>query len=1068
MNQFKLSELLEKTGLSFKEASEKLKEIGVDVSSENSMVSEQSVKHLGADTSSLSIDRRQEMLKKAMERHKKYSRAKEVVVKGSENDNTRKISREDLLKKKMDLEKKLRKVDDEREKSRKDKELNEKNIKESVDKERLPKIQETKTEIKQVPSEEISQVLVSDKKTVLEDSSKIFKTEPDDKSEKNDLKNEHSKPDYQKKTQETSQNTDSKSQRVNRPRSENDEKRYVSQNRYPSPQQGTGSRADGSRTDRPRTDGAGTYRPRTDGTGTDRPTNRTQGSRPNQGWQNRPAGDSTTRKPPYGTSQNTSDRPSRPAGQGRDFRKDRPQQAGQPGSAQGERRPFVKRDGTNVRPDNRTKSQFPRKKEFEVETEDSFDSLIKPEIDLKVEEKKKKDTEKVELEAKKTKAKKGIKKEKNIVKNILEGIDDLELEQKIVKGENVDEDVAAPETEEVEVKEEQKTDKFKRQFKGKKRERSKGKYKPVPLKITNVEIGENIVLNELAGLLGIKAVELVKRLFNSGIVATVNQSIDAETAQLLGTEYGIEVNVKTVTEEDLLPKYVQDPTKLIMRPPIVTVMGHVDHGKTSLLDAIRKTEVAEGEAGGITQHIGAYEVNLSGRSITFLDTPGHEAFTTLRARGANVTDIVILVVAADDGVMPQTKEAIDHAKAAGVRIVVAVNKIDKPNANPDKVKTQLADYGIIPDEWGGEYQFQEISAKNKIGIEDLLERVLLEADVLELKADPDRLAEGIIIESKLDKQKGHVATVLVKEGTVKNGDFFVVGSTFGKVRAMFDYKGKILKSAGPATPVEVMGFSSVPDSGENIIVLPNEKIARQIAELRLSKQKDIELKDKSKISLTDIFGRIKEGQIKELNIIVKGDVQGSVEALKSSFAKLSNIEVKVNVIHDGVGGINESDVLLASASNAIIIGFNVRPDNNAKSVAEREEVEINLYSVIYEAIDDVKKAIEGLLSPEVKENILGKVQIRQVFSVPKIGKIAGSYVLEGKIVRNGKVRIIRDNVVIYEGVVGSLKRFADDAKEVLAGYECGVGIDKFNDIKENDIFEAFELVEHKRDFNDIK
>lgn len=1065
MNQFKLSELLEKTGLSFKEASEKLKEIGVDVSSENSMVSEQSVKHLGVDTSSLSIDRRQEMLKKAMERHKKYSRAKEVVVKGSENDNTRKISKEDLLKKKMDLEKKLRKVDDEREKIRKDKELNEKNINKSLDKEGLSKIQETKIEIKQVTSEEVPQVLVSDKKTVLEDSSKIFKTEPDDKSEKNDLKSEDSKPDYQKKTQETSQNTDSKSQRVNRPRSENDGKSYVSQNRYPSQQQETGSR-----TDRPRTDRTGTYRPRTDGSATDRPTyNRNQGSRPNQGWQNRPAGDSTTRKPPYGTPQNRSDRPSRPAGEGGDFRKDRPQQAGQSGSAQGERRPFVKRDATNVRPDNRTKPQFPRKKEFEVETEDSFDSLIKPEIDLKIDEKKKKDTEKVDLEAKKAKAKKGVKKEKNIVKNILEGIDELELEQKIVKGENVDEDVVAPETEEVEVKEEQKTDKFKRQLKGKKRERSKGKYKTqVPVKITNVEIGENIVLSELAGLLGIKAVELVKKLFNSGIVATVNQSIDAETAQLLGAEYGIEVNVKTVTEEDLLPKYVQDSAKLVARSPIVTVMGHVDHGKTSLLDAIRKTQVAEGEAGGITQHIGAYEVNLSGRSITFLDTPGHEAFTTLRARGANVTDIVILVVAADDGVMPQTKEAIDHAKAAGVRIVVAVNKIDKPNANPDKVKTQLADYGIIPDEWGGEYQFQEISAKNRIGIEDLLERVLLEADVLELKADPDRLGEGIIIESKLDKQKGPVATVLVKEGTIKNGDFFVVGSTFGKVRAMFDYKGKILKSAGPAAPVEVMGFSSVPDSGENIIVLPNEKIARQIAELRLLKQKETELKNKSKISLTDIFGRIKDGQIKELNIIVKGDVQGSVEALKSSFAKLSNIEVKVNVIHDGVGGINESDVLLASASNAIIIGFNVRPDSKAKSVAEREEVEINLYSVIYEAIDDVKKAIGGLLSPEVKENILGKVQVRQVFSVPKIGKIAGSYVLEGKIVRNGKVRVVRDNVVVYEGVVGSLKRFADDAKEVLAGYECGVGIDKFNDIKENDIFEVFELVEHKRDFSDIK
>lgn len=1040
MSQIKLSELLEKTGMSFDNARKKLKGIGVDVSSENSMIDQDAAKQLGVETSSLSIDKRQEMLRKAMERHKRYSKAKEVLVKNSDSDNSRKISREDLIKKKIELENSLKKVDEKREKEKKEKDLAEKPVEEIKDLQGSAEVQNVTEPPK---GETVKETPVSDspEKTVPPNV-------PTDISEKNkdNVSAEKREPKFESKTETVAAPKKSEHgfQRSGNQTGDRDNRRP--QNRYSSQ----------THTDRPKTD-----RPSYDRNQPGRP--------PRQDWKSRPQGDTQGRRPPYNSSQgqgqsqgqNQGNRPPRPAGQGRDFNRDRSQQTTQ----QGDRKPFVRRDGTNVRTDaNKTRQQYPRKKEFEVEAEDSFDSLIKPEIDIKVDEKKKKDTEKEDLEAKKAKAKKGTKKEKNIVKNIMEGIDELELEEKIVKGEQIDDETIV----ESEVEDVKQTDKKTKQVRGRKKDRPREKYTPLPVKITQIDVGENIALSELAGLMGIKAVELVKKLFGMGVAANVNQSIDGETVQLLGTEYGIDVHVKSITEEDLMPRYQSDPSKFVTRSPIVTVMGHVDHGKTSLLDAIRKTDVAEGEAGGITQHIGAYEVSIKGRSITFLDTPGHEAFTTLRARGANVTDIVILVVAADDGVMPQTKEAIDHAKAAGVRIVVAVNKIDKPNANPDKVKTQLADYGIIPDEWGGEFQFQNISAKNKIGIEDLLERVLLEADVLELKADPDRLAEGIIIESKLDKQKGPVATVLIKEGTIKNGDFFVVGPTFGKIRAIFDYKGKSLKSAGPATPVEIMGFSSVPTSGENFTVLPNEKTARQIADLRLSKQKDAELKEKSKVSLTDIFSRIKDGEIKELNIIVKGDVQGSVEALKTSFAKLSSSEVKVNVIHDGVGGINESDVLLASASNAIIIGFNVRPDNNARSVAEREDVEIDLYSVIYEAIDDVKKAIGGLLSPEVKENIIGKVHVRQVFSVPKIGKIAGSYVLEGKITRNGKVRVIRDNVVVYEGIVGSLKRFSDDAKEVLAGYECGVGVDKFNDLKENDIFEVFELVEHKREFKDIK
>ena len=552
-----------------------------------------------------------------------------------------------------------------------------------------------------------------------------------------------------------------------------------------------------------------------------------------------------------------------------------------------------------------------------------------------------------------------------------------------------------------------------------------------------------------------------------GIMANVNQSIDAESAQLLGIEYGVDVTVKTITEDDLLPVYEDKEEDLEKRPPIVTVMGHVDHGKTSLLDAIRSTSVVSGEAGGITQHIGAYEVECSNGTVTFLDTPGHEAFTTLRARGALLTDIVILVVAADDGVKPQTKEAIDHAKAAGVRIVVAINKIDKDGANPDRVKQQLAEYGIIPEEWGGEYQFQEISAKKRLHIDDLLDRVLLEAEMLDLKGNPHRPAEGVVIESRLDKQKGPVATVLVKNGTLRKGDTFISGSQFGKVRAMFNYKGLSIKDAGLSIPAEVMGFSELPEAGEKFIVT-DEKTAKQVTELRAKIAKEQQMADRGKLSLADFFSKMQEGELKELNIVLKADAQGSLEALSSSLLKLSNKEVKVNIIHDGIGAINESDVSLAVASNAIIIGFNVRPDAKAKQAAEREKVDIELYSVIYKAIDDVKLALEGLLSPEMKENIIGHVEIRQIFSAPKIGKIAGCFVVDGKVTRNSNVRVIRDSIVIFDGKLSSLKRFTDDAKEVVAGYECGLTIEKYQDIKENDVLEVYEVVEEKRTLEDVE
>ncbi|MCD8553336.1 translation initiation factor IF-2, partial [Seleniivibrio sp.] len=673
------------------------------------------------------------------------------------------------------------------------------------------------------------------------------------------------------------------------------------------------------------------------------------------------------------------------------------------------------------------------------------------------------------VETKKVKAKAAVaKKEKNIHKGVDEGIELFELEQQILSSDGAPVVEAEKEVVEEAPREKRPDNRNNRRPFKKQKGRREEKQEPVIVRPSSVQIGENVVVSEFAKLIGVKATEVIKKLISLGVMASVNQAIDGDTATLLASEYGIDVKVKFLTEDDLIPKHEDKDEDLVPRPPIVTVMGHVDHGKTSLLDRIRLTAVAEGEAGGITQHIGAYEVKLDHGTITFLDTPGHEAFTTLRARGASVTDIVILVVAADDGVMPQTKEAIDHAKAAGVKIIVAINKIDKENANPDMVRNQLSEHGVISEDWGGDTQFQEISAKQNINVDALLERVLLEAELLELKGNPNAPAEGIVIESKLDKQKGPVATVLINRGTLTKGDNFVVGTESGKVRAMFNYKGAAIKEAGLSVPVEIMGFSGVPESGDRFIVTSDEKTARAIAELRAEEKRKHTLAEKTAVSLADIFNRIKEGKLKELNIVLKADVQGSLEALKSSLIKLSNPEVKINIISSGVGGISENDIILATASSAIIIGFNVRPGQQAKAKAEQEGVELNLYSVIYQAIDDVKQAMEGMLDPSRKEEVLGRAEVRQVFSVPKIGKIAGSYVTEGKVARNASVRVIRDSIVIYDGKLHSLKRFKDDAKEVAQGYECGIGVEKYNDIKEGDVFEFYIMVEEKRTLEDVR
>lgn len=586
-----------------------------------------------------------------------------------------------------------------------------------------------------------------------------------------------------------------------------------------------------------------------------------------------------------------------------------------------------------------------------------------------------------------------------------------------------------------------------------------------------IRMSDSITVGELAKRLGVKANDLIRELMRQGQMVTINHPLDYDTAVLLAAEYHYEVENVAFDEESILEhsatKGEETGANAEFRPPVVTIMGHVDHGKTSLLDAVRETQVTAGEAGGITQHIGAYDVELHGQKVTFLDTPGHEAFTSMRARGAKVTDIVVLVVAADDGVMPQTKEAINHAKAAEVPIVVAINKIDKPEANPDRVKQELTEYELVPEEWGGQTIYVEVSAKQHKNLSQLLEMLLLQAEVMELKADPTVRAKGTIVEARLDKGRGSVATVLVQEGTLHPGDAIVAGLYHGRVRTMNNYLSKAVKAARPSDPVEVTGLTGVPDAGDSIYALEDEKTAKEVAQHRQQKQREAKLAKSSKISLDQLYARIQEGDVKELKVIVKADVQGSAEAVKDSLQKLSTDACRLAVIHTGVGGIIESDITLASASDAIILGFNVRPAPKAKSLAESEGVDIRLYNVIYHAVDDVRNAMEGMLAPTLQERYLGRAEVRQTFHVSRIGTIAGCYVVDGKLYRNGKVRLLRDDVVQWEGGISSLKRFKDDVKEVSTNYECGITLEGFNDVKEGDVIEAFEMVEVKTSLNDV-
>ncbi|HEX8949724.1 MAG TPA: translation initiation factor IF-2 [Dissulfurispiraceae bacterium] len=584
---------------------------------------------------------------------------------------------------------------------------------------------------------------------------------------------------------------------------------------------------------------------------------------------------------------------------------------------------------------------------------------------------------------------------------------------------------------------------------------------PAPPPITaprkkSIKLEEGTTVKAFADLIGQKISDVIKKLMELGYMATVNQPIDMDAAILVADSFGTKAEVVSAEQIDVIAEDVEEAASLAPRPPVVTIMGHVDHGKTSLLDAIRETKVTETEAGGITQHIGAYKISLQGKDITFLDTPGHEAFTALRARGAKVTDVVVLVVAADDGVMPQTIEAIDHSKAANVPIIVAVNKIDKPEANLTRVRNELAEHGVVSEDWGGQNIFVEVSAKKRIGIEHLLEMILLQAEIMELKANPHKPARGTTIEAKLDKGRGPVATVLIQSGSLKVGDAFVAGAASGRVRALIDDTGKKITAAGPSTPVEVIGFSEVPTAGDVFTCVEDERKARQIALARLQKQRLAEIAKHRKLTLDELYAKIKEGQIKELNIVIKGDVQGSVEAIKKAFEGITHPAVKVRVIHASVGGINESDVMLAAASNAIIIGFNVRPELKASQVAEREGVDLRLYNIIYDAIEDVKKALEGLLEPTLKEKVLGRAEVRQLFYISRIGTIAGCYVLDGTMSRTSDgIRVIRDNIVVYEGKVSSMKRVKEDIKEANAGYECGITIENFNDVKVGDILENY-------------
>ncbi|MDN6206274.1 MAG: translation initiation factor IF-2, partial [Staphylococcus simulans] len=570
---------------------------------------------------------------------------------------------------------------------------------------------------------------------------------------------------------------------------------------------------------------------------------------------------------------------------------------------------------------------------------------------------------------------------------------------------------------------------------------------------------------ELADKMNIESSSIVKKLFLLGIMANINQSLDDETIELIADDYGVEVEKEVVIDEEDLDIYFDDEEEdpdAIERPAVVTIMGHVDHGKTTLLDSIRNTHVTQGEAGGITQHIGAYQITNDGKKITFLDTPGHAAFTTMRARGAQVTDITILVVAADDGVMPQTIEAINHAKEADVPIIVAVNKIDKPTANPDRVMQELTEHGLFPEDWGGDTIFVPLSALSGDGIEDLLEMIVLVSEVQELKANPDKRAVGTVIEAELDKSRGPAASLLVQNGTLHVGDAIVVGNTFGRIRAMVNDLGQRIKSAGPSTPVEITGINDVPQAGDRFVVFSDEKQARRIGEARHEESILQQRQESKNVSLDNLFEQMKQGEMKDLNVIIKGDVQGSVEALAASLMKIDVEGVNVRIIHTAVGAINESDVTLANASNGIIIGFNVRPDSGAKRAAEQENVDLRLHRVIYDVIEEIESAMKGMLDPEYEEKVIGQAEVRQTFKVSKVGTIAGCYVTEGKITRNAGVRVIRDGIVIFEGKLDTLKRFKDDAKEVAKGYECGITIEKYNDLKVDDIIEAYEMVEIQR------
>jgi translation initiation factor IF-2 len=570
-----------------------------------------------------------------------------------------------------------------------------------------------------------------------------------------------------------------------------------------------------------------------------------------------------------------------------------------------------------------------------------------------------------------------------------------------------------------------------------------------------IRISEAILVGELAKRMGIKASEVIKKLMELGLMVTINQAIDADAASLVATDFGYEVEKTGLEIEDLIEEKEDRSEDLLPRPPVVTIMGHVDHGKTSLLDAIRQTNITAGEAGGITQHIGAYEVNVDHRKVVFLDTPGHEAFTAMRARGAKVTDIVVLVVAADDGVMTQTVEAINHAKAAKVPLIVAINKVDKPNANPERVKQSLTEYGLVPEAWGGQTIIAEISAKQKIGLKELLEMILLQAEVLELKANPNRPMTGAIIEAKLDKGRGPVATVLVQDGTVHVGDAFVAGTHFGHVRAMINDRGEKIESAGPSTPVEVIGLSSVPNAGDAFVVVTDERRAKELAAQRLLKQRELELAKTSKVTLEDFYKKMQKGVVKDLNLILKADVQGSIGALTEALNRLSTAAVKVNILHSSVGAINESDCMLASASEAIILGFNVKTEPTAQNLAEQEKIDIRLYTVIYDALNDVRKAMEGLLEPVYEEHLVGRAKVIQLFNVSRVGVIAGCFVQEGKIVRGSRAHVVRDGKVVFEGDIASLKRLKDDSKEVTSGFDCGLTVGGFQDFQVEDIIESY-------------